>query len=68
MGMDLYVSNLGWCPGVYKNEIVQAGVSNRMRQCFNFLVLNVHIPTYLGLRGKPFLKLLSFFGVSADRR
>ncbi len=53
----------------YKNEIIRAGVSNRIRQCLNFLVLNVHIPTYLGLRGKPFfLKLQSFFSVSADCR
>ncbi len=38
----------------YKNKIVRAGVSNCMRQCLNFLVLNVHIPAYLGSRGKPF--------------
>ncbi len=38
----------------YKNEIIRAGVSNCMRQCLNFLVLNVHIPAYLGSRGKPF--------------
>jgi hypothetical protein len=38
----------------YKHEIVRAGVSNCMRQCLNFLVINVHIPAYLGSRGKPF--------------
>ncbi len=38
----------------YKNKIELAGVSNCMRQCLNFLVLNVHIPAYLGSRGKPF--------------
>ncbi len=40
----------------YKNKIVRAGVSNCVRQCLNFLVLNVHIPTYLGSRGKPFFR------------
>jgi hypothetical protein len=38
----------------YKNEIIRAGVSNCMRQCLNFLLLNVHIPAYMGSRGKPF--------------
>jgi hypothetical protein len=33
-----------------------------------FLVLNVHIPVYLGSRGKPFFGTLSFFIVSADCR
>jgi hypothetical protein len=41
----------------YKNEIVRVGVSNCMRQCLNVLVLNVHIPVYLGSRGKPFFGL-----------
>ncbi len=45
----------------YKNEIVRAGVSNCMHQCLNFLVLNVHIPASLGLRGKPFYRNRSFF-------
>ncbi len=37
------------------------------RQCLNFLVLNVHIPAYLGSRGKPLFRNF-FFGVSADHR
>ncbi len=40
----------------YKNEIVQAAVSNCMCQCNNFLILNVHIPVYLGLTGKLFFQ------------
>ncbi len=45
----------------YKNEIKRAGVSNCMRQCLNFLVLNVHIPAYLGSREKPFFRNFKFF-------
>ncbi len=45
----------------YKNEIVRAGVSNRMCQCLIFLVLNVHIPVYLGSRGKPFFQNFEVF-------
>ncbi len=45
-----------------------AGVSNRMHQCLNFFVLNVHIPAYLGSRGKPLFETSKFFGVSANRR
>jgi hypothetical protein len=41
------ISLESWMVSWYKNQIVQAGVSNRMRQCLIFLVLNVHIPTYL---------------------
>ncbi len=47
----------------YKNEIVLAGVSNYMHQCLNFLVLNVHIPAYLGSRGKPFFQNFQVFCV-----
>ncbi len=36
----------------YKNEIVRADVSNCMRQCLKFSVLNVHIPVYMGSKGK----------------
>jgi hypothetical protein len=46
------ISLESWMVSWYKNEIVRAGVSNCMRQCLNFLVLNVHIPAYLGSRGK----------------
>jgi hypothetical protein len=45
----------------YKNEIVQAGVSNCMHQYLNFLGLNVHIPAYLGSRGKPFFQNFKVF-------
>jgi hypothetical protein len=45
----------------YKNEMVRAGISNCMRQCLNFLILNVHIPAYLGKRASVFL-------LSVDRR
>jgi hypothetical protein len=31
------------------------------RQCLNFLVLNVHIPAYLGSRGKPFFQNFKVF-------
>jgi hypothetical protein len=48
------ISLESWMVSWYKNEIVQAGVSNRMRQCISFFVLNVHILAYLGSRGKPF--------------
>ena len=60
MEMDLYKSRI--LDGVLvQNKILWAGVSNRMHQCLNFLVLNVHIPTYLGSRGKPFLETSKFF-------
>ncbi len=53
MEMDSYKSQI--LDGVLvQNEIVQASVSNCMRQCLNDLVLNIHIPAYLGSRGKPF--------------
>ncbi len=42
-----------WMVSWYKNKIIWAGVSNCIRQCLNFFVLNVHIPAYLGWRGKP---------------
>ncbi len=38
----------------YRNKIVWARVSYCMACISIFLVLNVHIPTYLGTRGKPF--------------
>ncbi len=46
------ISHESWMVSWYKNEIVQAGVSNCMHQRLNFLVLNIHIPAYLGSRGK----------------
>jgi hypothetical protein len=52
----------------YKNEIVQAGVSNCMHQCLNCLLLNVHIFAHLGSRGKPFFQNFEVFSVSADCR
>ncbi len=47
---------LDGCPVVSgtKNKIVQACV-------LNYLVLNIHINAYLGLRGKPFFQTLKFF-------
>ncbi len=37
--------------------------------CLKCLVLNAHIPAYLGSRGEDlFLELLSYFVVSANRR
>jgi hypothetical protein len=45
----------------YKTKIVQAGVSNCMHQCLIVLLLNVHIPAYLGSRGKPFLQNFGSF-------
>jgi hypothetical protein len=47
----------------HKNKIIKAGVSNRMRQCLNSLVLNVPIPAYLGSRGKPFFRNFNVFSV-----
>jgi hypothetical protein len=55
------ISLKSWMVSWYKNNIIQASVSNCMRQCFNFLVLNIHIPTYLGSRGKPFFETSKFF-------
>ncbi len=72
MEMDSYKSQI--LDGVswwfwYKNKIVQAGGSNCMRQCLNFLVLNIHIHVNLGSRGKSFFQnFLSFFGVSTNCR
>jgi hypothetical protein len=64
MGMDLSKSRfLDDCPDgsgtktkSYKpvSQIVRARVSI-------FLVLNVHIPTYLGSRGEPFFWISKFF-------
>jgi hypothetical protein len=48
------ISLESWMVSWYKNEIAQASVSNCMHQCLNVLVLNAHIPKYLGSRGKPF--------------
>jgi hypothetical protein len=68
MEMDSYKSQISDSVLVQKQNR-RAVVSNCMRQCLNFLVLNVHIPAYLGSRGKPFFsKLRSFFAMSADRR
>ncbi len=51
----------------YKNEIIQARLKS-YGPFLNFLVLNVHIPAYLGSRGKSFLwDSEVFFVVSADR-
>ncbi len=51
----------------YKNEIVQARLK-LYGPFLNILVLNVHIPAYLGSRGKPlFWESEVFFVVSADR-
>jgi hypothetical protein len=55
------ISLKSWMVSWYKNEIVQAGVSNCMRQCLNFLVLNIHVPAYLGSRGKPFFQNFEVF-------
>ncbi len=53
----------------YQIKIVQARVSNRTARVSNFLVQNVHIPAYLGSRGKPFFWNFSvFFRMSADLR
>jgi hypothetical protein len=63
------ISLESWMVSWYKNKIVRASVSNCMHQCLNCLVLNIHIPMYLGSRGKPFFwNLEVFFGVSADPR
>ncbi len=53
MEMDFHKSRI--LDGVLaQKQNLRAGVSNCMHQCLNFLVLNVHIPAYLGSRGKPF--------------
>ncbi len=64
MELDLYKSwFLDGCPdGIwYKNETIQARVSNCMHMCLIFFVLNVHIPLYLGSRRKPFFRTSKFF-------
>jgi hypothetical protein len=55
------ISLESWMVSWFKNEIVQAGVSNYMRQCLNFLILDVHIPAYLGSRGKLFFQNFKVF-------
>jgi hypothetical protein len=49
------------CPDGSGTKMVRAGVSNCMHQCLNVLVLNVHIPAYLGSRGKPLFETSKFF-------
>ncbi len=50
-----------WMVSWYKNEIVQAGVSNCMRRCLNVSVLNVHFSYIPGLKGEsPFFKTNKF--------
>ncbi len=55
------ISLKSWIVSWYKNEIVRADVSNCMCQCHNFLVLNVHIPAYMGSMGKPFFRNFEVF-------
>ncbi len=55
------ISLESWMVSWYKNEIVQGGVSNCMHQCLIFWVLKVHIPAYLGSRGKSFFETSKFF-------
>jgi hypothetical protein len=55
------ISLESWMVSWYKNEIIQASVLNCMRQCLNFLVLNIHIPAYMGSRGKPFFQNFEVF-------
>jgi hypothetical protein len=69
MEMDLYKSQIldGVLMVLVQKQILQAHVSNCMARVSIFLVLNVHIPAYLGSRGKPFFGTHKFFVVSADR-
>ena len=55
------ISLESWMVSWYKKKNEQAGVSNRMRQCLNVLVLNIHIPGYLGSKGKAFFQNFKFF-------
>ncbi len=60
----IHMSLESWMVSWYKDKIAQAGVSNCMRLCLNFLVLNEHIPRIPGLIGEVlFSKLNSFFAV-----
>jgi hypothetical protein len=65
------VSNLGWCPdGSGTNTKLYEPVSQIACVSVSiFLILIVHIPAYLGSRGKPFFwNSEVFFVVSADCR